>query len=127
MRFGKPLAVWCDFAIEAVYSAEADDGGLGSHSYSYLLTHNLGIGPTISLIIGSNLMLWGVGLPIRALGILIFSVPADYTTPLIQRIVLAVLPGLDDVLTTSPKRQVRTWHLNVGDRVRYCGEMVRQI
>ncbi|MBF2050928.1 MAG: hypothetical protein IGS54_26810 [Elainella sp. C42_A2020_010] len=91
------------------------------------MTHNLGIGRTISLIIGSNLMLWGVGLPIRGLGILIFSVLADYTTPLIQRIVLAVLPGLDDVLTTSPKRQVRTWHLNVGDRVRYCGEMVRQI
>jgi peptidoglycan/LPS O-acetylase OafA/YrhL len=96
--------------------------GLGSHSYSYFLIHNFVVDRSINLVIGSNLLLyWGM-LPIMAIGTLIFSVVADYTTPLIRRIVLAFLQDLDYVLTTSPERQVRTWNPNVGDRVRYRGE-----
>lgn len=95
---------------------------LGCHSYSYFLIHNFVVDRTINLAIGSSLPLYYLLLPIMVVGTLIFSVVADYTTPLIQRIVLGILRDLDYVLTTSPERQVRTWNPKVGDRVRYCGE-----
>lgn len=96
--------------------------GLGFHSYSYFLIHNFVVDRTINLVIGSSLPLYYLLLPVMVVGTLIFSIVADYTTPLIQRIVLAILRDLDYVLTTVPERQVRAWHPKVGDRVRYCGE-----
>lgn len=95
---------------------------LGSHSYSYFLIHNFVADRSINLVIGSNLSLYYLMLPVMVIGTLIFSIMADYTTPLIQRIVTAILRDLDYVLTTSPRRQVRTWNPKVGDIVRYRGE-----
>jgi peptidoglycan/LPS O-acetylase OafA/YrhL len=95
---------------------------LGAHSYTYFLIHNFVVDRTINLVIGSNLLLYYLLVPIMAIGTLIFSIVADYTTPLIQRIVLAILRDLDYVLTTSPDRQARSWVPSVGERVRYRGK-----
>jgi hypothetical protein len=68
----------------------------------------------------NGLSLYWLMLPIMVIGALIFSIVADYTTPLIQRITTAVLQDLDDLLATSSTRQ--RWHPEVGNRVRYLGE-----
>ncbi len=95
---------------------------LGSHSYSYFLIHNFVVDRTISLGIGKNLWLYYSMLPIMAVTTLIFSVLADYTTPLIRRIVSAILRDLDYVLTTSSERRRSAWIPKVGEQVRYRGE-----
>jgi peptidoglycan/LPS O-acetylase OafA/YrhL len=95
---------------------------LGLHSYSYFLIHNFVVDRGVNLIIGSNLSLYYLLLPIMVIGTLIFSIMADYTTPLIQRIVLAISRDLDYVLTTSPEQKSCSWRPFVGDRVRYRGE-----
>lgn len=96
--------------------------GLGAHSYSYFLIHNFVVDRGVNLVIGSNLTIYCLMLPVMAIGTLIFSILADYTTPLIQRIVLAILRDVDYVLTIVPEQQVCTWDPHVGDRVSYCGE-----
>lgn len=96
--------------------------GLGAHSYSYFLTHNFVVDRGVNLVIGSNLTIYRLMLPIMAIGSLIFSILADYTTPLIQRIVLAMLRNVDYVLMIVPEQQVCTWDPHRGDRVSYRGE-----
>lgn len=93
---------------------------LGGHSYSYFLIHNFVVDRTINLVVGSDLSLYLLMLPIMVIEALIFSIVADYTTPLIQRMITAVLQDLDDLLATSSMRQ--RWHPKVGNRVRYLGE-----
>jgi hypothetical protein len=67
-------------------------------------------------------LLDGLLLPVRGKGTLIFSALADYTTPLIQRIVLAMLQNFNPVPMTSREQQTRPCYAEVDDCVRYCGE-----
>lgn len=74
---------------------------LGAHSYSFFLVHNFVVDRTVNLMVGSNQSLFGQMLPIMVIEALIFSILADYTTPLIQRLVGAGWCYLDRRLVAS--------------------------
>jgi peptidoglycan/LPS O-acetylase OafA/YrhL len=95
---------------------------LGAHSYSYFLIHHFVLDRTLSLVVQDSQLLYWLMLPAVIVGTLILAILADHTTPLLKRIVMAVLRDLDYVLTVAPQVQIRTWQPQVGDRVRYQGE-----
>jgi peptidoglycan/LPS O-acetylase OafA/YrhL len=94
---------------------------LGLHSYSYFLVHNFVVDRTINLVVDHKLSLYYLLLPVMVVGTLILAVLADSTTPLIKRFIAAVAQDVDYVLTIVPNSQIRVWHPQVGDRVRYHG------
>ena len=95
---------------------------LGGYTYSFFLIHNFVVDRTIRLAIGDNLPSYYEFLPLMVAGTLILSVLADYTTPLIRQLIMAILRSMDYVLTTSSSQQQRAWTPQVGDRVCYRGE-----
>jgi len=78
---------------------------LGAHSYSYFLIHNFVVDRTIHLLVGSNLPLYLGMLPIMVVEALLFSILADYTTPLIQQVVSSGWRYLDFKLVGSRQPQ----------------------
>jgi len=78
---------------------------LGAHSYSYFLIHNFVVDRTIHLLVGSNLPLYLAMLPIMVVEALLFSILADYTTPLIQQVVSSGWRYLDLKLVASRRPQ----------------------
>jgi peptidoglycan/LPS O-acetylase OafA/YrhL len=94
---------------------------LGAHSYSYFLIHNFVVDRTIRLDVRDDLSLYYWRLPLMVLGTLILAVLADYASPLLQRLVAALLRDLDYVLTPTTVHQRRVWSPRVGDAVLYKG------
>ena len=94
---------------------------LGTHSYSYFLIHNFVVDRTIRLDVRDDLSLYYWRLPLMVFGTLILAVVADYASPLLQRLVAALLRDLDYVLTPTTVRQRRAWSPILGDSVLYKG------
>lgn len=92
---------------------------LGAHSYSFFLIHNFVVDRTIRLVVQDDLSLYYWLLPLMVLGTLILAVLADYASPLIQRLVAALLRDLDYVLTPATVRQRRSWSPRMGEAVLY--------
>ncbi|MBW4695113.1 MAG: acyltransferase [Lyngbya sp. HA4199-MV5] len=92
---------------------------LGAHSYSFFLIHNFVVDRTIRLVVQDDLALYYWLLPVMVVGTLILAVLADYASPLLQRLVGALLRDLDYVLTPTTVRQRRSWSPRVGEAVVY--------
>ncbi|PSB26868.1 acyltransferase family protein [Stenomitos frigidus] len=96
---------------------------LGAHSYTYFLIHNFVVDRTIRLVVQDDLSLYYWLLPVMVLGTLILAVLADYASPLLQRLVGALLRDLDYVLTPTTVRHRRLWNPRMGDPVLYKGNV----
>ena len=94
---------------------------LGAHSYSYFLIHNFVVDRTIRLVVQDDLSLYYWLLPVMIVGTLILAVLAEYASPLLQRLISALLRDLDYVLTPTAVRQRGAWSPRVGDSVLYKG------
>jgi peptidoglycan/LPS O-acetylase OafA/YrhL len=92
---------------------------LGGHSYSYFLIHNFVVDRTIRLDVRDDLSLYYWRLPLMVFGTLLLAVLADYASPLLQRLVAALLRDLDYVLTPTAVRQRRSWSPRMGEAVLY--------
>jgi len=94
---------------------------LGACSYSYFLIHNFVVDRTLNLVVHDSLVLYSLMLPVMIMGTLLLAVLADYTRPLIEKLVTGLLSDIDYVLTQSHITVVRTWTPAAGERVRYRG------
>ena len=92
---------------------------LGAHSYTYFLIHNFVVDRTIRLIVQDDLTLYYWLLPLMVFGTLLLAVLADYASPLLQRLVIALLHDLDYVLTPTKVQHRRSWSPCIGDAVIY--------
>ena len=108
--------------LEKNYQIRAAMLQWGGCTYSFFLIHNFVVDRTIRLAVNDNLSSYYEFLPLMVAGTLILSVLADYTTPLIRQLIMAVLRSMDYVLTTPSSQRQRAWSPRVGDRVCYRGE-----
>jgi hypothetical protein len=93
---------------------------LGFHTYHFFLIYNFVVDRTIRLAIEDPPVSYSQILPLMVVGTLILSVLADYTTPLIQQLTMAILRSVDHALIPASGQQI--WGFQVSDRVRCSGE-----
>ncbi len=99
---------------------------LGRHSYSYFLIHNFVVDRTVKLVIHDDANAYLMLLPVMLLSTLLLAILVDQITPLMQRIVTALLRDLDYVLTQTPILSDglagAAWSPRMGDVVIYQGQ-----
>jgi peptidoglycan/LPS O-acetylase OafA/YrhL len=95
---------------------------LGAHTYSYFLLHGLVVDRTLDSFVQGDARRYSLSLPLMLSGTLALAMLADYTCPLLQRLVVGVVRDVDHVLSVAPALQRRVWEPQTGEEVFYRGE-----
>lgn len=123
LPIGLTLCCMVAFRIIAVHCwMEVQLRWLGGYSYYYFLIYGFVVDYTLQLVIQGDPLRYYLLLPVMVVGTFMLAVLADYTSPLLQRLVRGLWRDLDFVLSTTPRLQSRLWDPQVGDEVRYRGE-----